>query len=117
MLIAQTGAELPANEADVEWFLPQRIAIPGKLTSAFLALRLFLGGRDPQYVVVPFDKIFDYVREGRADLGLIIHEGQLTYGREGFTKVVDLGEWWLRETGLPLLLGGNVIRKDLTPAG
>src|SRR5215207_421496 len=116
MLIARDGASGPQSESNVEWFLSKRIAVPGTLTSAFLALRLFLGGRMPQYDVVPFDEIFDYVRSGRADLGLIIHEGQLTYGREGFTKVVDLGEWWLRETGLPLPLGGNVIRKDLTPA-
>ena len=116
MLIGRAGVEPPASETDIDWFLRQRIAVPGKLTSAFLALRLFLGGREPQYDVVPFDEIFDCVRDGRADLGLIIHEGQLTYGREGFTKIVDFGEWWLRETGLPLPLGGNVIRKDLTPA-
>jgi 1,4-dihydroxy-6-naphthoate synthase len=116
MLIARGGHEGPASEEDVEWFLRQRIAVPGLMTSAFLALRLFLGGRDPHYDVVPFDQIFGYVREGRADLGLIIHEGQLTYARDGFTKIVDLGEWWLRETNLPLPLGGNVLRKDLMPA-
>src|SRR5436309_8556650 len=87
------------------------IAVPGEMTSAFLALQLFLGKFE--YVVVPFDKIFDAVKGGRADAGLIIHEGQLTYVQSGFEKVVDLGEWWKRETGLPLPLGGNVVRKDI----
>jgi len=64
---------------------------------------------------VPFDQIFDAVKTGKADAGLIIHEGQLTYARSGFRKVIDLGEWWKRETGLPLPLGGNVIRKDIPP--
>jgi 1,4-dihydroxy-6-naphthoate synthase len=89
------------------------IAVPGEMTSAFLALRLFLGKFD--YLVVPFDKIFDAVKSGRADAGLIIHEGQLTYAQAGFEKIVDLGEWWKRETGLPLPLGGNVVRKDIPP--
>jgi len=87
------------------------IAVPGTMTSAFLALRLYLG--DFKNVVVPFDQIFDVVGNGKADAGLIIHEGQLTYARAGFEKVVDLGERWKRETGLPLPLGGNVIRKDI----
>jgi len=87
------------------------IAVPGKLTSAFLALQLFLG--EFEFVVVPFDRIFDAVESGRADAGLIIHEGQLTYARSGFEKVVDLGEWWKRNTELPLPLGGNVVRKDI----
>ncbi len=90
------------------------IAVPGKMTSAFLALQLFAGEFD--YVVVPFDQIFDAVNSGRADAGLIIHEGQLTYERSGFEKIVDLGEWWKRETGLPLPLGGNVLRKDIPNA-
>ena len=90
-----------------------RIAVPGKMTSAFLALQLYLGDFD--HIVVPFDQIFDAVKSGRADAGLIIHEGQLTYAKSGFTKVVDLGEWWKRETGLPLPLGGNVLRKDIPP--
>jgi 1,4-dihydroxy-6-naphthoate synthase len=90
------------------------IAVPGKMTSAFLALQLFLGEFD--YVVVPFDQIFAAVESGRADAGLIIHEGQLTYARSGFEKIVDLGEWWKRKTGLPLPLGGNVVRKDIAPA-
>jgi len=87
------------------------IAVPGEMTSAFLALRLFLGKF--AYVVVPFDEIFDAIKSGRADAGLIIHEGQLTYAQSGFEKIVDLGEWWKLETGLPLPLGGNVVRKDL----
>ena len=91
------------------------IAVPGKMTSAFLALQLFLGEFD--YVVVPFDQIFEAVKNGRADAGLIIHEGQLTYARSGFQKVIDLGEWWKNETGLPLPLGGNVLRKDIPPTG
>jgi len=90
------------------------VAVPGTMTSAFLASRIYLG--EFKYIVVPFDKIFDAVRDGRADVGLIIHEGQLTYGRAGFEKVVDLGEWWKSETGLPLPLGGNVIRKDIPSA-
>jgi 5,8-dihydroxy-2-naphthoate synthase len=89
------------------------IAVPGKMTSAFLALQLFLGEFD--FIVVPFDKIFDAVESGRADAGLIIHEGQLTYARSGFEKIVDLGEWWKRKTGLPLPLGGNVVRRDIPP--
>jgi 1,4-dihydroxy-6-naphthoate synthase len=89
------------------------IAIPGRMTSAYLALRLYLGAFKD--VVVPFDQIFDAVKSGRAKAGLIIHEGQLTYARAGFRKIVDLGEWWKHETGLPLPLGGNVIRKDIPP--
>jgi 1,4-dihydroxy-6-naphthoate synthase len=84
------------------------------MTTAFLALRLYLGDFD--HVVVPFDQIFDAVKSGKADAGLIIHEGQLTYTRSGFTKVIDLGEWWKCETGLPLPLGGNVLRKDIPSA-
>jgi 1,4-dihydroxy-6-naphthoate synthase len=87
------------------------IAVPGKMTSAFLALQLYLG--DFKHVVVPFDQIFEAVNRGDADAGLIIHEGQLTYAKAGFQKIVDLGEWWKKETGLPLPLGGNVIRKDI----
>ena len=90
------------------------IAVPGEMTSAFLALQLFLGKFD--YVVVPFDKIFDAIKSGRADAGLIIHEGQLTYAQGGFEKIVDLGDWWKHQTGLPLPLGGNVVRKDIPPA-
>jgi 1,4-dihydroxy-6-naphthoate synthase len=89
-----------------------RIAVPGTLTTAFLALRLY--DPDVDYVVVPFDQIQDQVREGAVDAGLLIHEGQLTYQDEGLKKIVDLGEWWAKQTGgLPLPLGGNVIRRDL----
>jgi 1,4-dihydroxy-6-naphthoate synthase len=89
------------------------VAIPGTLTSAFLALRLALG-REFEFRVVPFDRILDEVIEGRADAGLIIHEGQLTYSRLGLHNVVDLGVWWAERTGgLPLPLGGNVVRRDL----
>jgi 1,4-dihydroxy-6-naphthoate synthase len=98
-------------EAIREWLKPRKIAVPGVRTSAFLALRLYLP--DFEYEVVPFDRIFEAVQSGRADAGLIIHEGQLTYARDGFAKVVDLGEWWKGATGLPLPLGGNIVRKDL----
>jgi len=90
------------------------VAIPGTLTTAFLTLRLF--EPEIQYHVVQFDKILDQVREGKYDAGLLIHEGQLTYRELGLHKVLDLGEWWLGTTGLPLPLGGNVIKRDLGPA-
>jgi len=106
--------EDPTANADArDWLRRKTIAVPGKMTSAFLALRLYLG--EFKYVVVPFDQIFEAVKTGRADAGLIIHEGQLTYERAGFQKIVDLGEWWKRNTGMPLPLGGNVIRKDIPP--
>jgi 1,4-dihydroxy-6-naphthoate synthase len=92
-----------------------RVAVPGELTTAFLTLRLF----DPgvQYVVVPFDRIQEQVRAGEIPAGLLIHEGQLTYADEGLKKIVDLGEWWADRTGgLPLPLGGNIIRRDLGPS-
>jgi 1,4-dihydroxy-6-naphthoate synthase len=93
------------------------IAVPGTLTTAFLALRLSLG-MEFSYVVVPFDKILDAVAAGhylgqKVEAGLVIHEGQLTYAESGLNLVVDLGDWWFRETGLPLPLGANAIRKDL----
>lgn len=88
-----------------------KIAIPGELTSAFLALRIF--NKDFDYEVVEFDKIIDDVLEGRVDAGLLIHEGQLFYKQMGLDKVLDLGEWWHERTGLPLPMGGNVIRRDL----
>ena len=91
----------------------KRIAIPGKLTTAALALQLWNPSLDT--VVIPFDRIMDEVLEGSVDAGLIIHEGQVTYAAQGLHRVVDLGEWWGAETGLPLPLGGNVIRKDLGP--
>jgi 1,4-dihydroxy-6-naphthoate synthase len=89
------------------------VAVPGTLTSAYLALQLFAPGVATR--VVPFDQIIDEVRSGRADVGLIIHEGQLTYGGQGLHKVVDLGAWWKDETALPLPLGGNAVRRDLGP--
>jgi len=88
------------------------IAVPGRMTTAFLALRLYLGA-DFRYREVPFDQIMEEVESGRAEAGLLIHEGQLTYQRHGLHKVVDLGEWWLLDTGLPLPLGINVARRDL----
>jgi 1,4-dihydroxy-6-naphthoate synthase len=89
-----------------------KIAVPGTLTSAFLALRIF--NADFQYEVVPFDKIIAAVQSGQCDAGLLIHEGQLTYSDDGLVKIVDLGEWWFERTGgLPLPLGGNIIRRDL----
>ena len=102
----------------IEQLRGKRIAIPGKLTTAFLTLQLCLGkggesGGAFQFDVVPFDQILQYVRDGRADAGLIIHEGQLTFAQHKLSLVVDLGKWWHERTGLPLPLGGNCIRKDL----
>jgi 1,4-dihydroxy-6-naphthoate synthase len=90
-----------------------RIAVPGLMTTAYLTLRLCLGEVDT--VVIPFDQIMDAVSEGKTDAGLLIHEGQLTYSARGFSKVIDLGQWWKAETGLPLPLGGNAIKKSLGP--
>jgi 1,4-dihydroxy-6-naphthoate synthase len=87
------------------------VAIPGTLTTAFLALRLF--EPNVKYEVVPFDRILEDVHKGKYDAGLLIHEGQLTYREMGLYKVLDLGEWWQERTGLPLPLGGNVIRRSL----
>ena len=87
------------------------VAVPGRMTTAFLVLRLYAG--DFAYREVAFDQILDEVESGRAEAGLLIHEGQLTYASHGLEKVVDLGEWWLLETGLPLPLGVNVARRDL----
>jgi 1,4-dihydroxy-6-naphthoate synthase len=89
-----------------------KIAVPGTLTTAFLALKLLLGSH-VSYDIVPFDQIIDAVASGKFDAGLIIHEGQLTFGNQGLHLVVDLGVWWQEQTGLPLPLGGNVVRKDL----
>ncbi|MFQ5412783.1 MAG: menaquinone biosynthesis family protein [Phycisphaerae bacterium] len=94
----------------------KRIAIPGERTTAFLALNLCLGQGAFEHRVVMFDEIPDAVARGDFDAGLIIHEAQLTYGRLGLHKIVDLAEWWGQRTGLPLPLGGNVIRRDLGPA-
>jgi 1,4-dihydroxy-6-naphthoate synthase len=91
-----------------------RIAIPGTLTTAYLTLRIY--EPDFEYTVVPFDEIGQAVLDGRAEAGLLIHEGQLTYQDDGLRKIVDLGEWWSERTGgLPLPLGGNIIRRDLGP--
>jgi 1,4-dihydroxy-6-naphthoate synthase len=90
------------------------IVVPGRMTTAFLVTRLALG--DFAYRELPFDEILAEVRDGRAEAGLLIHEGQLTYEAEGLTKSLDLGEWWLLETGLPLPLGVNVARRDLGDA-
>ena len=90
-----------------------KIAVPGTLTSAFLALRIF--NSDFEYEVVPFDKIIAAVQSGQCDAGLLIHEGQLFYESIGLHKILDLGEWWHERTGLPLPMGGNAIRRDLGP--
>src|SRR5262249_35099650 len=91
----------------------KKIAVPGKLTTAYLALKLFAPGIEVE--VVPFDQIIPLVLEGKHEAGLIIHEGQLTYAKSGLHRIVDLGKWWLKMTGLPLPLGGNAIRRALGP--
>ena len=98
--------------------LHKRIAVPGRMTSAFLALQLWLEkpAAEFDHIVVPFDRIFEAVRHGDAEIGLIIHEGQLTYRNEGLEVCADLGQWWAgRHDGLPLPLGGNVIHKRFAP--
>ena len=106
-------AREPFDPADLS---EKTIAIPGTMTSAYLALRLYVSGSFP-YVVVPFDAILDAVAGGRADAGLVIHEGQLTYADAGLAKILDLGVWWKEKTGgLPLPLGGNAVRRDLGEA-
>src|SRR5437667_5744347 len=102
------AARAPLSREDLAGL---EIAVPGRLTTAFLVLRLCIG--DFRYREVAFDAILDEVSSGRAEAGLLIHEGQLTYEAEGLRKVVDLGDWWLIETGLPLPLGVNVARRDL----
>jgi len=116
------------NPASISDLKGMTIAVPGTLTTAFLALNLCLQGKpvipaqEPhkqgdagtfKYVVYPFDEILNVVERGEADAGLIIHEGQLTYMNQGLSLVVDLGKWWMEQTGLPLPLGANAIRKDL----
>ena len=98
----------PSNAGDISNL---KIAVPGTLTSAFLALRIF----NPtfQYIVVPFDKIIEAVQNGECDAGLLIHEGQLFYESMGLRKILDLGEWWHERTGLPLPMGGNAIKREL----
>jgi len=113
IVVAPAGG--PGEEAwDAGQIKGRRIAIPGTLTTAYLALRLY--EPDFEFVVVPFDEIQGAVLDGKAEAGLLIHEGQLTYQDEGLRKIVDLGEWWNERTGgLPLPLGGNIIRRDLGP--
>ena len=114
------GPMLVAKQAfSREEILKKKIAVPGTMTSAFLALQLWLGrsAKEFSFIVVPFDQIFQAVRSGAADVGLIIHEGQLTYQNEGLVLCADLGVWWGQENdGLPLPLGGNVIHKKFAPA-
>ncbi|MGH7784482.1 MAG: MqnA/MqnD/SBP family protein [Candidatus Binatia bacterium] len=108
------GPILVAKEPrDPEEISQMTIAIPGELTSAFLALRIY--NSDFKYTVIPFDGIIEAVQKGEVDAGLLIHEGQLFYKEMGLDKVLDLGEWWHEKTGLPLPMGGNVIRRDLGP--
>jgi 1,4-dihydroxy-6-naphthoate synthase len=108
---AADGAAPRPEPAARERARGKRIAVPGMLTTAYLALRLWQPEFQP--VVTPFDQIEAAVHRGDVDLGLLIHEGQLTYADDGLALWVDLGEWWLAETGLPLPLGGNVVRRDL----
>lgn len=103
----------------IEQMKGKRIAVPGTLTTAFLTLQICLDGQF-EHVVVPFDEIIDAVKEGQyqgqpLDAGLIIHEGQLTYGEDGLQLVIDVGKWWMDQTGYPLPLGANAIRRDLGP--
>ena len=102
---------LVVSKTPIDTLAGKRIAIPGKMTTAYLTLSLF----QPDFEAEPrpFDKILEAVQQDEVDAGLIIHEGQLTYAREGLHKVIDLGEWWYEETGLPLPLGANVIRRNL----
>ena len=102
---------LVVSKEPLDTLAGKRIAIPGKMTTAYLTLSLFQPNFEAE--PYPFDKILDAVQQDEVDAGLIIHEGQLTYAREGLHKVIDLGEWWYEETGLPLPLGANVIRRNL----
>ena len=108
------GPMVVAKQAmGIEDLRGKHIAVPGEMTTAFLGLNLLLGKGEFTHSVVMFDQILDYVAEGKADAGLIIHEGQLTYRNQKLECVVDLGKWWQDDTGLPLPLGGNCIRRDL----
>lgn len=112
MVVRKNESGPPMTDRQVkDWLRDRTVAVPGRMTSAYLALQLYLG--EFKHLVVPFDQIFEAVQSGRADAGLIIHEGQLTYAKAGMECMVDLGDWWKGETGLPLPLGGNVIRKDI----
>ena len=107
-------SEAPKTAAEISnWLADKKVVVPGLKTSAYLAFRLFTASGST--VVAPFDEIFDFVKAGKADVGLLIHEGQLTYAQQGFQLVLDLGAWWTEHTSLPLPLGGNVIRKDIPP--
>jgi 1,4-dihydroxy-6-naphthoate synthase len=108
------GPILVAKKAfDLRELPSKRVGIPGTRTTAFLALKLFRS--DFKYIVLPFDQILSAVEAGEVDAGLVIHEGQLSYREQGLVNVLDLGVWWKEETGLPLPLGGNVVRRDLGP--
>ena len=110
------GPKLIAREPmTLEQAREKTIAIPGKLTTAYLTFQLCLG-KDVKVQIMPFDQILPAVAEGKVDVGLIIHEGQLFYQDKGLHQIVDLGQWWMSQTGLPLPLGGNVVRKDLGAA-
>ncbi len=115
MVVCRTDRATDFGRGPIPDLRGKRIAIPGKLTTAFLTMQLALGksGEAYQSDVVMFDQIPAYVRDGKADAGLLIHEGQLTYQQMGLHKLIDLGEWWHQRTDLPLPLGGNCIRKDL----
>jgi 1,4-dihydroxy-6-naphthoate synthase len=114
LVTKQDEENVPSREDELRvWLKRQLIAVPGVLTSAYLALRLYLGEFDA--VQVRFDEIFDCLEKNRAGVGLIIHEGQLTYAARGLQKLLDLGGWWTKTRRLPLPLGGNVIRKDIPP--
>jgi len=107
---------LVVSKAPMDTLAGKRVAIPGEMTTAYLTLQLFANSSEqPDFEVEtrPFDQILENVQQGEVDAGLIIHEGQLTYEREGLHKIIDLGEWWYEETGLPLPLGANVIRRNL----
>ncbi len=109
---------LVVSKAPMDTLAGKRVAIPGEMTTAYLTMRLFAstsGQPDFEVETHRFDQILDAVQQGKVDAGLIIHEGQLTYEREGLHKIIDLGEWWYEETGLPLPLGANVIRRTLGP--
>jgi 1,4-dihydroxy-6-naphthoate synthase len=106
MIVAQRAYSVP----DIK---RKRIAVPGTMTTAYLVLKLFAPGIET--VVVPFDQIIPQIMEGKQEAGLIIHEGQLTYDKSGLHRIVDLGKWWQKVTGLPLPLGGNAIRRSLGP--
>ena len=107
ILVAKKNRE-PGTESNIRG---KRIAIPGKLTTAYLALQLFEKNFQP--VFIPFDQILEAVAQGKVDLGLVIHEGQITYEEQGFEKILDLGQWWYEKTKRPLPLGVDVIRRDL----